>query len=96
MTAGATLSGWPSMRVATSSVRSRSSGRPARAWAAAHHVSHYLSELAGLLHSYYAKHQVLLADDMPRTLARLALLRAVAQVLRNGLDVLGVSAPESM
>ena len=63
---------------------------------AAHHVSHYLSELAGLLHSYYAKHQVLLADDMPRTLARLALLRAVAQVLRNGLDVLGVSAPESM
>ncbi|MGE9985009.1 arginine--tRNA ligase [Desulfovibrio sp. SGI.169] len=63
---------------------------------AAHHVSHYLSELAGLLHSYYAKHQVLLADDRPRALARLALLRAVAQVLRNGLDVLGVSAPESM
>lgn len=63
---------------------------------AVHHVSHYLSELAGLLHSYYAKHQVLLADDRPRTLARLALLRAVAQVLRNGLDILGVSAPESM
>lgn len=40
-----------------------------------HHVSHYLTELAGLLHSYYAKHQVLLADDAPRTLARLALLR---------------------
>ena len=63
---------------------------------AAHHVSHYLTELAGLLHSYYARHQVLLADDQPRTLARLALLRAVAQVLRNGLDVLGVSAPEAM
>ncbi len=61
-----------------------------------HHVSHYLTELAGLLHSYYAKHQVLLADDAPRTLARLALLRAVGQVVRNGLDVLGVSAPESM
>ena len=63
---------------------------------AVHHVSHYLTELAGLLHSYYARHQVLLADDQPRTLARLALLRAVAQVLRNGLDVLGVSAPEAM
>ncbi|OXS28741.1 MAG: arginine--tRNA ligase [Desulfovibrio sp. MES5] len=61
-----------------------------------HHVSHYLTDLAGLLHSYYAKHQVLLADDAPRTLARLALLRAVGQVVRNGLDVLGVSAPESM
>ncbi len=63
---------------------------------AVHHVSHYLSELAGLLHSYYARHQVLLPEDPPRTLARLALLRSVAQVLRNGLDVLGVSAPESM
>ena len=61
-----------------------------------HHVSHYLTELAGLLHSYYARHQVLLPDDAPRSMARLALLRAVAQVLRNGLDVLGVSAPESM
>lgn len=61
-----------------------------------HHVSHYLTELAGQLHSYYAKHQVLLADDTPRTLARLALLRSIGQVLRNGLGILGVSAPESM
>ncbi|WP_297670017.1 arginine--tRNA ligase [uncultured Desulfovibrio sp.] len=61
-----------------------------------HHVSHYLTELAGLLHSYYARHQVLLEDDLPRSLARLALLRAVGQVVRNGLDVLGVSAPETM
>ena len=61
-----------------------------------HHVSTYLTELAGQLHSYYARHQVLLADDAPRTLARLALLRSIGQVLRNGLDVLGVSAPESM
>lgn len=63
---------------------------------AAHHVSHYLTELAGLLHSYYARHQVLLAGDPERSLARLALLRAVGQVVRNGLDVLGVSAPKSM
>ncbi len=63
---------------------------------AVHHVSHYLTELAGLLHSYYARHQVLLAEDPERSRARLALLRAVGQVVRNGLDVLGVSAPQSM
>ena len=63
---------------------------------AVHHVSHYLMDLAGMLHSYYARHQVLLADDTARTLSRLALLRAVSQVLRNGLDLLGVSAPEAM
>jgi arginyl-tRNA synthetase len=63
---------------------------------APHFVSVYLMELSGLLHSYYAGHQVLLPDDRPRALARLALLRAVGQVLRNGLEILGVSAPESM
>ena len=61
-----------------------------------HHVSHYLMDLAGMLHSYYAKHQVLDAADSGRSLARLALLRAIGQVLRNGLDILGVSAPETM
>lgn len=61
-----------------------------------HHVSHYLMELAGMLHSYYAKHQVLREDDIPTTQARLALLRAVGQVVRNGLELLGVSAPEQM
>lgn len=61
-----------------------------------HHVSHYLMDLAGMLHSYYARHQVLDAGDGERSLARLALLRAVGQVLRNGLDILGVSAPETM
>ena len=61
-----------------------------------HHVSHYLMDLAGMLHSYYARHQVLDAGDSGRSLARLALLRAVGQVLRNGLDILGVSAPETM
>ncbi|MDR2054330.1 MAG: arginine--tRNA ligase [Desulfovibrio sp.] len=63
---------------------------------APHYVSVYLLELAGLLHSYYARHQVILADDAPRALARLALLRAVGRVVRNGLDILGVSAPETM
>ncbi|MDR2820656.1 MAG: arginine--tRNA ligase [Desulfovibrio sp.] len=61
-----------------------------------HYVSHYLMELAGLLHSYYAKHQVLLPDDMPRTVSRTALLRTVRQILRNGLEILGVDAPDAM
>lgn len=63
---------------------------------AVHHVSRWLTELASILHSYYAKHQVVTPDDMPRTLARLALMRSVGQVVRNGLDILGVDAPESM
>ncbi len=63
---------------------------------AVHHVSHYLTELAQMLHSYYSKYTILSADDPKGTQARLALLRAVARVLNNGLDLLGVSAPERM
>ncbi len=63
---------------------------------APHHVSRYLMDLAGSLHAYYARHQILLPDDEPRAVARLALLRAVGQTLRTGLFLLGVSAPESM
>jgi arginyl-tRNA synthetase len=63
---------------------------------APHHVSNYLMELAGHLHSYYAKHPVLQARDQASALARLALLRAVGQVIRNALELLGVSAPEAM
>jgi len=63
---------------------------------APHHVSNYLMELAGHLHRYYAKYPVLQAEDPASGLARLALLQAVGQVLRNGLELLGVSAPEAM
>ena len=63
---------------------------------APHHVSYYLMELAGMLHSYYAKHPVLQAGAPELALARLALLRSVGQVVKNGLELLGVSAPESM
>ena len=63
---------------------------------APHHVSYYLLELAGALHSYYARHPVLQAGDPALATARLALLRAVGQTLKNGLALLGVSAPESM
>jgi len=61
-----------------------------------HQVAFYLRELAGELHSYYFAHKWLLDDDEPTKLARLALAAAVRQVLRNGLALIGVSAPEKM
>lgn len=61
-----------------------------------HHISFYLQELAGMLHRYYNKHNVLNSGDQSLTKARLALMKAVRQVLRNGLGLLGVSAPETM
>ena len=63
-----------------------------------HQVAFYLRELAGDLHSYYFAHKWLLEDpaDEPVKLARLALATAIRQVLRNGLALIGVSAPEKM
>ncbi len=60
------------------------------------HISHYLSECAGLLHSYYAKNPIVQEEAVPLSKARLALLRSVRHVLANGLELLGVSAPDSM
>jgi arginyl-tRNA synthetase len=60
-----------------------------------HQVVHYLRELANGLHTYYNAHQFLVEDEALRD-ARLALIFAVRQVLANGLDLLGVSAPEAM
>jgi arginyl-tRNA synthetase len=61
-----------------------------------HQVAFYLRELAGELHSYYFAHKWLLDDDEALKLARLALAAAVRQVLRNGLALIGVSAPDKM
>ncbi|MBW9332862.1 arginine--tRNA ligase [Herbaspirillum sp. RU 5E] len=60
-----------------------------------HQVAFYLRDLAGELHSYYNAERVLV-DDVPTRSARLALLSATRQVLRNGLALLGVSAPARM
>ncbi len=60
-----------------------------------HQLAYYLRELANGLHSYYNAVQLLCEDEHLRY-ARLCLLEAVRQVLNNGLDLLGVSAPESM
>jgi arginyl-tRNA synthetase len=60
-----------------------------------HRVAFWLTEVAGLFHPYYKAHRVI-QDDHELTLARFALCAALGQVIRNGLDLLGVSAPESM
>jgi len=62
---------------------------------APHDVTFYLRELAANLHSYYDAERVLV-DDEQLKMARLALVAACAQVLHNGLAVLGVSAPNKM
>ena len=62
---------------------------------APHLVTFYLKELAGEFHSYYNAEQFLVDEPSLRD-ARLALVVAVGQVIRNGLRVLGVSAPEQM
>ncbi|MDH4320633.1 MAG: arginine--tRNA ligase [Desulfobulbaceae bacterium] len=60
-----------------------------------HRVIFFLQELAGQFHSYYNKHRVL-ADEAELAQARLWLVEAVRVVLRNGLTLVGVTAPESM
>ena len=62
---------------------------------APHDVTFYLRELASAYHSYYDAERILVDEENIR-LARLALVAAVAQVLHNGLAVLGVSAPSRM
>ncbi len=62
---------------------------------APHDITFYLRELAATYHSYYDAERILV-DEEPVRLARLALVAATAQVLHNGLAVLGVSAPAKM
>jgi arginyl-tRNA synthetase len=62
---------------------------------APHDIAFYLRDVAGAFHSYYAAERFLV-DDVELARARLALLAATRQVIRNALAVLGVSAPERM
>jgi len=62
---------------------------------APHDVTFYLRELAATYHSYYDAERILVDEPKVRQ-ARLALVAATAQVLHNGLALLGVSAPTSM
>ncbi|MFW5730871.1 MAG: arginine--tRNA ligase [Desulfonatronovibrionaceae bacterium] len=61
-----------------------------------HHISYYLQDLAGLLHRYYTVHPVLAAKNSDLIQARMVLFRSVAIVIRNGLNLLGVTAPQKM
>jgi arginyl-tRNA synthetase len=60
-----------------------------------HQVAFYLRELAANLHSFYFAEKVLVEDEQLMR-ARLALVLATRQVLRNGLSLIGVSAPDQM
>ncbi len=62
---------------------------------APHRVIFYLMELAGHFHSYYNKHKVI-TEDKELTRSRLCLVEALRIVFRNGLTILGLSAPEKM
>ncbi len=62
---------------------------------APHALVHYLRELANTLHTYYNAEKWIV-EEAPLRNARLTLVLAVQQVIRNGLGILGVSAPESM
>ncbi|MBA4252540.1 MAG: arginine--tRNA ligase [Comamonadaceae bacterium] len=62
---------------------------------APHDLSFYLRELAAMYHSYYDVERILVDDPLLKH-ARLALVAATAQVLHNGLALLGVSAPTKM
>jgi arginyl-tRNA synthetase len=62
---------------------------------APHALVHYLRDLANTLHTYYNAEKWIVEDPALRN-ARLTLVLALQQVVRNGLGILGVSAPESM
>jgi arginyl-tRNA synthetase len=60
-----------------------------------HHFTAYLMELADSYHKFYEKCRVL-TDDAKLASARLGLISAVTIIIKNGLDLLGISAPEKM
>ncbi len=62
---------------------------------APHQIAVYLKDLAGDFHSYYNASRFLVEDERVK-LSRLAMIAAVAQVIKNGLALLGVNAPEKM
>jgi len=63
---------------------------------APHSIARYLQDLASIFHSFYNKCKVLDADNIELTKARILLVDCVRIVLRKGLSILGISAPESM
>lgn len=60
-----------------------------------HLITHYLLDLSGDFHSYYNKYRVI-SDDNDLTIARLTMVKALGVVIKNSLNILGVTAPEEM
>ena len=60
-----------------------------------HRIPTFILDMVGLFHAYYNKHRVV-SDNEPLTQARLALVEAVRQVVKNALGLLGIEAPERM
>ena len=60
-----------------------------------HSLANYLIELAQLVHSYYSAHRFIV-ENLELRNARIALITAASYVIKNGLSILGVSAPEQM
>lgn len=63
---------------------------------APHKVTNYIQKLASLFHSYYNEYKVIDTQDMEMTSARIKLLEACKIVLKNALELIGVSAPNKM
>lgn len=61
-----------------------------------HDIANYLREVAAAFHGLYNAHKLVDADNKSQSLARISLAEATRQVIENGLNLLGVSAPESM
>lgn len=60
------------------------------------HIPSYLFDLASSLHSFYNAEKVLDETNVPLSMARVALMKAVRITLKNGMDLIGVHAPEKM
>jgi arginyl-tRNA synthetase len=61
-----------------------------------HHLTHYLQELAGVLHRYYNEEKFIDLENKVRSQELLCLLVAVKKVIAQSLELLGISAPEKM
>ena len=61
-----------------------------------HHLTTYLTELAGLFHAFYDTCRVLDENDLQTTGSRLFICHRVAERIKKGLEFIGVSAPEQM
>ncbi|RMF92037.1 MAG: arginine--tRNA ligase, partial [Candidatus Schekmanbacteria bacterium] len=60
-----------------------------------HHLTFYLKELVGMFHAYYYENPIL-SDDKELSIARLQFIKAIQQVIKNGLMLLNIEAPERM